>query len=203
MYTLREKKLIKHLESRMKALFIERPSPGHNYDHADRVRRNAVILAKAEKAAIFLSELCALVHDIGRAFEKDYPGKTHHELSYNVFRVWLQEDIELQALTKHERLVILYSIRYHWNGAANKYKEAIILRDADKLDLFGKIGLQRHIDCSRDDMHLTHLLRLVYDCYYWLQTKTAKKIVDDNNLLLPITRYQMKLLKRNIEQITL
>ena len=40
-------------------------------------------------------------------------------------------------LKKAEKLVVLYAVRYHWNDAADKYKEAIILRDADKLDIYG------------------------------------------------------------------
>jgi HD superfamily phosphodiesterase len=67
MFTTREKQLLAHATRRVKALFKERPYPAHNFDHADRVRKWAMQIAKAEKANVFLSAFIALIHDIGRA----------------------------------------------------------------------------------------------------------------------------------------
>jgi HD superfamily phosphodiesterase len=205
MFTTREKQLLAHATRRVKALFKERPYPAHNFDHADRVRKWAMQIAKAEKANVFLSAFIALIHDIGRAFETDHPGVRHHELSYRVFRIWLADDAGFADLMPEERRIILYSIRYHWNNAADKYFEAIILRDADKLDLFGAVGLKRHLESApHDEERLMHLIRLVYDSHYWIMTKTAKKILKKNTAMMGvINRFYLKKLQSKILPIEL
>jgi len=58
----------------------------HDYKHVDRVRKWAVKIARAEKKDVFLAEMAALLHDVGRAKEK--PPKILHadigaKMAYN------------------------------------------------------------------------------------------------------------------------
>lgn len=205
MYTPEQKKLIKHARAKVKNLFAQNPVPAHNFDHAKRVSKWAVQIAKAEKANVFLSELTAVLHDIGRVPEHA-PGNTkaHHELSYELCREWFREDKEFDVLSKKDKLQILYALRYHYNDAADKYPVAWILRDADKLDLFGNIGLKRTLIFYKDDQAKIELdLRLRYHALGNLRSKTAKRIIQQRKLFTPAQKYLAALLQKKIKPVEL
>lgn len=204
MYTKQQKEIINYTEERVKRFFKENPAPAHEFDHSERVRKWAVIIAKAEKANIFLCELAALVHDIGRAIEPNHPGVRHQELSYRLLRVWLATDHVFMQLSKQEKINLLYSVRYHWNNAATKYFEAVVLRDADKLDTFGAIGIKRTYESFKGDMAaIMHDFRIRYDIYYWIVTKTAHQLVKKYKMMAAIDKHYLKLLKKGITPVEL
>lgn len=204
MYSKRERIILKYTKVKTKTLFAEQPAISHGYDHAERVAKWAVEIARAHKGNIFLSELSGIVHDIGRAIEKDNPGVRHQELSYRVLREWLKEDRVFDLLTRAEKLNILYSVRYHWNNAADKYIEAVILRDADKIDSFGEFGVKRSVAIYRADLYrLQRDFRFKYEMYYWLRTKKAKQIVAQNKYMEKVNVFYLKLIKRDIKPIEL
>lgn len=206
MYTKQEKQVIAYTRNKVRALFADYPVPAHGIDHVARVVAWAKIIATKEKVDVFVSEMSAWLHDIGRTLE----GHTnliseHHELSYDLCRKWFKEDVFLRDnLTKQQKLVILYSVRYHWNDAADKYPEAWILRDADKMDTFGTIGVKRACHfCIGDDKKLEFDLRGRYNNFYWLKTKTARKIVKEKKLLQPVEAFYVKRLKKSIKPVEL
>lgn len=203
MLTRLQQQLILYTEKKVQNFFLHNPAPAHEFDHSERVRAWAVIIAKSEKANIFLSELSALVHDIGRTMEKKNPGVRHHELSYEMLQQWFRSDRAFDVLTRSEKLNILYSVRYHWNNAADKYLEAIVLRDADKIDALGKIGLRRSMEYRKSADLVMSDLRLRPDMFYWLQTKKARQIVARYKLMQPIDSFYLKLLKKQIKPISL
>lgn len=205
MYTEKQKIIIAHVHAKVKDLFAAHPVKAHGFDHAWRVSKWAAIIATAEKEDVFLAEMSAWLHDIGRATEH-LPGNTkkHHELSYDICRQWFKKDIIFDDLSVKEKLIILYAVRYHWNDAADKYKTAWILRDADKLDSFGAIGVKRTIDFyHKDEQVIMHDLRLRYEMFYNLRSKKARQIVKNKNLFAPIRLYQHKILKSKIKPIAL
>lgn len=178
--------------------------PAHGVDHSFRVAETCLEIAVAENVeSIFMCELAGLLHDIGRVPEFYTPGNTkrHHELSYELLQQWFQEDSEFDVLSQEEKKELLYVVRYHWNNAADQYESAWILRDADKIDLLGKIGLQRtrefHLTESAQELDI----RLKYDSYYWLHTETAKKIVQEKNLMGVVDEYYLKHLRSKIGEI--
>ncbi len=207
MYTQNQKIIIAHTQAKVKALFLAHPIKAHGFDHVYRVANWAVQIAKGENANIFLCEMAGLLHDIGRTQEKGGPamsGATHHELSYEMLREWFLEDNFFNTLTKKEKIILLYSARYHWNNVADKYDVAWILRDADKMDGFGKIGLFRIKEVYRGDIESADLaLRLLFDSYFWLKTKTARKITQDKKMLEPTVGMYKKLLKSRIKPVEL
>ncbi len=205
MYTQKQKRIIAHVRAKVKALFVKYPIKAHGFDHALRVSKWAVIVATAEKNNVFLAELSGLLHDIGRATE-NLPGNTkqHHELSYDMCREWFKEDKIFNFLSRAEKLIILYAVRYHWNEAADKYKIAWILRDADKLDAFGAIGLKRTIEFfNKDEKIIMHDLRLRYEMFHNIRSKKGQQIMKSQHLFEPIRRYQYRILKSKIKPVEL
>lgn len=202
MYSHNQHIILRHTEEKVKTLFKNNPAPAHEFDHSERVRAWIVQIAKAEKADLFLCEFAALVHDIGRTIEKSHPGVRHHELSYTMLREWFRTDSVFDDLSRSEKIIILYSVRYHWNNAADKYDEAIILRDADKLDMLGKVGVKRSIVFSPPE-ELSSDFRFKYDAFYWLQTDKAKALAKKYKLMEPVDREYLKYLKKFVGSVSL
>lgn len=200
-----QRQIIKHTREKVRVLFQKHPSKGHDFAHTKRVRGWAVKIARGEKADMFLCEMSAWLHDIGRVKEKVVStDRSHHEWSYAMCREWFRNDKILSSLSRPQKLAVLYAVRYHWNNAADKYKIASILRDADKLDLFGKTGVRRLIKTFGDnDDRLGMALRLSGDCLLWLKTKTAKRILRENKMAQPFFAYCKKYLEKKTKPVRL
>ena len=204
MDTKKQQSIIKHTEQKVRDFLKFHPAPGHDYNHADRVRKFAVRLARAHGGTIFFCALSGLLHDIGRANENHSHNTTHHEVSYELCRKWFREDPAYSVLSNKEKIIILYSIRNHWNNFADKYQEAIILRDADKLDLFGPVLSQRekqHRHRSFEKIQLD--IRLVYDDFYWLRTDTAKRIARGKKFIRWTDKFYKKILLPRVKSVKL
>lgn len=205
MYTAKQQELIQYTRRKVIHYFDNHPAPGHGSDHATRVANWAVKIATAEKRNIFLCEMAGWLHDVGRVPEYGSGNtKSHHEFSYEICQDWFRNDSDFKTLTKKEKLILLYSIRYHWNNAADKYVEAIILRDADKLDLFGKIGIKRTEEFFNFDKHKINLnMRLKANDAFWIRTKTARNFFTKYKMFDPIYKYELKNLKSQIKPVEL
>lgn len=192
----REKEIYVYTYKKVRAWFKERPASGHDFGHAKRVARYGIRLARFEGGNVFLLALTGLLHDVGRAVEHQFPNKRHHELSYNLCRKWFRVDPVFRTLSRAEKLIILYAVRNHWNNVADDVWEAVILRDADKLDLFGPISIIRAKQHRGQNWErIQQDLRLVYDCWYWLRTKTAKKIASGKKYIQWSDRFYTKFLR--------
>lgn len=208
MYTNQQQEIIKYTQAKVFSYMGENPVAGHGCDHAMRVATWAVQIAKKEKANIFLSELSGLLHDVGRAVESldelVIAKKRHHELSYEICQDWFRNDEMLKKLSKQEKNILLYSIRYHWNNVADKYLEAIILRDADKMDLFGKIGVERTEKFFNYDREkIMSQMRFRADDMFWIRTATARRFFEEQKMFDPILKYTIKKLKEDIHPVEL
>lgn len=205
MYTVKQQELIQHTRKKVVDYLDRNTAPGHGSDHATRVANWAVKIATAENRNVFLCEIAGWLHDVGRALEHASGNtKRHHELSYEICQDWFRNDPEFKKLTKKEKLILLYSVRYHWNNAADKYVEAIILRDADKLDLFGKIGIKRaeeFLNYDQDKINLS--IRNKANDAFWIRTKTARKFFNKYKMFEPIYKYELKVLKSKIRPVEL
>jgi uncharacterized protein len=108
----------------------------HGWLHTDRVRRNALLLARAEGVDLALAELAALLHDVGRT--QPGPEDEHGARSAAMAAPLLAE----LPLTDDEREEILHAVRWH-NSPRGDTALLLVLRDADMLDGLGAIGLMR------------------------------------------------------------
>lgn len=200
-----QKEIASYARQKVKRLFLNYYVPAHGFEHIKRVRDFSVKIAKAEKANIFLCELAAWLHDVGRTREKKREAsRLHHELSYEICREWFKSDEIFKKLSRREKIILLYSVKYHWNNAADKYQTAYILRDADKLDAFGNIGNKRSaLFFSGDKEKILLDMRLRFENLYNLRTETARKIVKEKKLFEPVFKFYKRILKEKIKPITL
>ncbi|SRR3989339_1086251 len=206
-YTREQKQLIAYSRQKVESAFTKRPSRAHGIDHVGRVAAWAREIAGAEKArSVFICELAAWFHDIGRAFEEklDANNRGHAEISYRVLSNWFRDDRHFDILTRAQKLELLYSVRYHWNDEANKYDTAWILRDADKLDCYGVVGVKRlrsAFDYGTEEWNL--VMRCMFANSLRMRSKTACKIIKNRKLLLPLEKELKKFLKGKIEKVEL
>jgi len=206
MYTSQQQALLNFVLQKVEKLFADFPVAAHSFDHALEVARYARDIAQKENGKVWLSELSGILHDIGRVPEVYTQGNTmrHHEHSYLLLKDWFQQYSEFDILTHEEKIEILYALRYHWNDVADDYDTAWILRDADKIDLLGVRGIQRSQEwCAHLKQDPGVDYRLKYHCLYWLHTDAARKIVQENNLLVEIDDFMKQELKEKIEPIEL
>ena len=111
-------------------------SVAHGWLHTDRVRRQAVTLARAEGVDPVLAEMAALLHDVGRT--QPGPEEEHGARSAAMAAPFLAE----LALDDTERAAVLYAVRWH-NSRRDDSPLLCVLRDADMLDGLGAMGIIR------------------------------------------------------------
>ncbi|MCA1054557.1 HD domain-containing protein [Rossellomorea aquimaris] len=127
-----------HLIRALKQAFINEPS-GHDWHHLVRVRRNALMIADGEHITdTTIIELAALLHDVPD--EKLVSSKREAEEK-------LKGYVSLLSLSDYEREKlneIIFSISYKGGHEESLTSiEAMIVRDADRLDAIGAIGIAR------------------------------------------------------------
>ncbi|KKU12120.1 MAG: hypothetical protein UX17_C0056G0006 [Parcubacteria group bacterium GW2011_GWC2_45_7] len=179
-------------ENKARSFMADFTVPAHGIEHICRVRDWAVKIAREEGQDEFLAEIVAFLHDIGRVPEfKNNPELRHHELSYRLAQEWFAQYREFDLLTLQEKEEVLYVVRYHWDDTAEKYPLANILRDADKLDMYGEIGLKRavefHRKSGREDIKKNIEANLAMVSR--IKTATAKKVIAENDLLRPLYKW--------------
>lgn len=203
MLNKKEKAILDYTKKKVVDFFSDYDTPAHGIDHVLRVAAWAALISRKEKADEFICSLAAILHDVGRTKESRGSGSLHHELSYKICREWFNQDKILKRLPKQKKLELLYAIRYHWNNAADKYFSAIILRDADKLDALGRIGLKRALEFYETEGELLNGFRYITAYLYQFVTDTAKDIVRKTKLEKPLLDYERKLLRKKITKIEL
>jgi len=108
----------------------------HSYDHVERVKRIATLLAEEEGADLELVGLGAILHDIGRAV-----GEPHNETGARLAKEILREmDYPEEVIDKVAKIV--QSHRQSLGYELDTLEEEIVW-DADKIDLIGVTGVLR------------------------------------------------------------
>jgi uncharacterized protein len=108
----------------------------HSYEHVERVKNIATLLAEEEGADLELVRLGAILHDIGRAI-----GEPHNETGARLAREILSEmGYPEEMINKVTRIVLCHrqSLSYELETL-----EEEIVWDADKIDLIGVTGVLR------------------------------------------------------------
>ncbi|WP_416150637.1 HD domain-containing protein [Salipaludibacillus sp. HK11] len=121
----------------VKSLFAD-DATGHDWHHTDRVRRNALEIARQEGADGFICELAALLHDAG-----DEKFHESEEVGKDFVIKWLEQ----QQLPRETMLHVIEVIdTVSFKGGFNRPPEQIegkVVQDADRLDALGAIGIAR------------------------------------------------------------
>jgi uncharacterized protein len=115
---------------------------GHDYFHALRVRKNALIIAAEENADLLIVELAALLHDI--------PDSKLYSESKQAWEAWEKtlhflDNTGIGKEQKKEICNIIENISFsrQKNNNAEHGIEFMIVQDADRLDALGAIGIAR------------------------------------------------------------
>ena len=112
----------------------------HGWEHVGRVYALALHIAERERGDAFIIGVAALLHDLGRT--APHTETLHHaDLSVSLATALLQE----HQVPQQQQEAILHAIIAHSfsRGVEPRSLEARIVRDADRLDGLGAIGILR------------------------------------------------------------
>ncbi len=118
----------------------------HGFSHVERVYNTSVRIGKKLNANLKVLKIAALLHDVGRIYEKeDRLKRNHAEISAEKAVKFLAS--HKFGLIQEDLDNIAHCIKSHSfsNNSTPYILEAKILSDADKLDALGAIGIFRTI----------------------------------------------------------
>ena len=134
---MKRKKLIRDTEIYVKQV-LEHDSSGHDWWHIQRVRNLALMIAKSEKADLFVVEIAALLHDLDDWKLVVENGSQQRTLE------WLDKNgVERVVSDKICRVIEGVSFKGANVDTTTTDRECAVLQDADRLDAMGAIGIAR------------------------------------------------------------
>ncbi|HEY1351479.1 MAG TPA: HD domain-containing protein [Ktedonobacteraceae bacterium] len=139
MNTLPQAELLATLYEETQQRFAGFDDLAHGWEHVRRVYRLAQRIGEEEGADVLIVSIATLLHDIGRLTPRK--GVPHALLSVEEARVILRD----YELTPQQVAAILHAIEAHSfsQGIEPRTLEARVVRDADRLDSLGAIGILR------------------------------------------------------------
>jgi uncharacterized protein len=134
-----ESQLLLEVHAVLQQRFATVDDPAHGWEHIERVYQLALQIAELEGADTFIVGMAALMHDLGR-LSHDHT-KHHAELSV----LSATELLAAYPITPDIQQAILHAIAAHSFslGIEPRTLEAQVVRDADRLDSLGAIGIMR------------------------------------------------------------
>lgn len=132
--------------------FFSGDATGHDWYHTDRVRRQAVSIAKQEKGKADICELASLLHDVGD--EKMHASQKKGEA---FVADWLhQQSMDESEIIQVKEIISTVSFKGGHNAPPQSL-EAKIVQDADRLDAIGAIGIARCFMFAGSKGHAMHI----------------------------------------------
>jgi len=134
-----DKQIIKNTEHFVKEC-LSGEGTGHDWWHIERVRNNAKLINKSEKANWFVVQLAVLLHDVGdrKVIQKD-------DDDFSVARNFLEKQKVEKEIVDQVMFIIQnmsFSKSFDKKGVKQS-KEFQVVQDADRLDALGAIGIAR------------------------------------------------------------
>lgn len=119
---------------------LENAEGGHDWFHVERVYRNSVLISKNEVCDVTVVQLGALLHDIADS--------KFHNGDETIGPKIAREFLELKGVAEESIahvVNIIENISYKGGNFENKFCsiELDIVKDADRLDAIGAIGIAR------------------------------------------------------------
>ncbi len=137
--TLHQQKMIAGIAARVKEKFTGEGT-GHDWWHIERVRKLALHIGRKEGADLFIVELAVLLHDV--ADHKLHGGDI--EAGVALIEWWLeQEVVPLPIATEVRHIATNVSYRGAEVADSELSLEGQVVRDADRLDAIGAVGIAR------------------------------------------------------------
>ena len=139
--TIDESRVLSAVYNDVQQRFVAFNDPAHGWEHVERVYTLAIYLARKEGADAFIAGMAALLHDLGRASQVHDETRHHADLS-------VEQSVELLAryqLPSQIMEAIIHAIAAHSfsRGIEPLTLEARVVRDADRLESLGAIGILR------------------------------------------------------------
>ncbi len=139
---MNKEKIIKKTEDFVKET-LKGSEAGHDWSHIERVVRNARTIGTSEDADLFILELAALLHDI--ADSKFHDG--NEEIGPERTEIFLKEVGLPQDDIEHVVNIVRHvSFKNELNPTGDEIFDSVelnVLKDADRLDAIGAIGIAR------------------------------------------------------------
>ncbi len=137
--TIDETQVLADIYAEVQQRFLGFDDPAHGWEHIERVYRLALTLAQREGADAFVVGMAALLHDLGRLSHDE--SRHHADLSATS----AAEVLARYQLPQQRMDAILHAIAAHSfsRGIEPATLEAGIVRDADRLDSLGALGILR------------------------------------------------------------
>ena len=137
--TADESQLLSDIYAEAQERFSHLNDLAHGWEHVQRVYRLALHIAQRENADRFIVGIAALLHDLGRLTHDE----TRHHADLSVIHA--RELLTRYQLPPDTQEAILHAIETHSfsKGLQPRTLEARIVRDADRLDSLGAIGIVR------------------------------------------------------------
>src|SRR5438034_673809 len=134
-----EAKVLSKLYEEIQQRYLGFDDPAHGWDHIKRVYRLALFIAEHENADAFIVGIAALMHDIGYLSTDE---TLHHA---NLAMAMASELLLAYNVPADRQEAILHAIVAHSFslGVEPRTLEAKVVRDADRLDSLGAIGILR------------------------------------------------------------
>ncbi|WP_142826361.1 HD domain-containing protein [Planococcus soli] len=125
---------IKQCKNEVQKIY-EQFDASHDWQHIERVMKNAKTILEQEAADAFIIELAVLLHDVSDAKYKK-PGE---DLEQEIL-----DRLKLSTLQRQQIQDVIASVSFKGgNGKRAESIEAKIVQDADRLDAIGAIGIAR------------------------------------------------------------
>lgn len=136
---IEEFQMLSQVYSDIQQRFQQIDDLAHGWEHVERVYNLALFIAEREGADRFITGMAALLHDLGRL---SHEHEQHHaDLSVSEAGLLCQH----LRIAPHFQEAILHAILAHSfsRGVQPRTLEARVVRDADRLDGLGAIGIMR------------------------------------------------------------
>jgi uncharacterized protein len=140
--TIDESKVLSAVYDEVQQRFAALDDLAHGWEHIERVYTLAQYLARQEGADSFITGMAALLHDLGRTSQgHDHKTQHHADLSVEMARELMNRyHIPVPAQEAISHAIAAHSFS---RGIAPRTLEAHVVRDADRLDSLGAIGILR------------------------------------------------------------
>ena len=135
-----EQEVLANIYTEIEKRFAGIDDPAHGWEHVSRVYTLAQHIARQEGANLLVVSIAALMHDLGRTVQNNSI-KHHADLSAALAKELLAPyhvPTDVQEAVVHAILAHSFS-----RGIAPRTLEARVVRDADRLDGLGAIGILR------------------------------------------------------------
>jgi len=154
---------------------LGKESTGHDFGHITRVYKLALCIAKGEKNAdLEVLKIAVLLHDL--AYTKGFFSGEHGDISADLAKPLLSR-MELTETKQKKALQAIKLHNYWFHKGGNDFIETKILRDADRLEIIGYIGITREIlYCANAKKPILDGLKDLLKLEVEFETKIGKKL---------------------------